>query len=123
MVLMDESAQNVTATDDRPGHPFGEQSGIGRLKVQAPMRPGPVVVIGVRAEHAPQVASTENEDVVEALSSNCADPTLRERVRPRRPDGCLHHRESFRPEHLVEGVGELRVSIPKQDVLGPPGVR
>ena len=31
MVLMDESAQSVTATDDRPERPFGGQSGITPL--------------------------------------------------------------------------------------------
>lgn len=93
MVLMHESAQNVTATDDRPGRLLGGQSGIGRLKVQAPMRPGPVVMIGVRTEDALQVASTKDEDVVEALSSNGADPTLRERVR----EGHRNHRSAPRP--------------------------
>ena len=59
----------------------------------------------------------ENEDVVEALSSSGADPLLRERVRPRRTDGCLHRREPFRSEHFIEGTGELGVSVPEQDVL------
>jgi hypothetical protein len=39
------------------------------------MQPGPVVVIGVRAEDALQLALTEDEDMVEALSSNV--PTQR----------------------------------------------
>ena len=56
MVLMDESAQSVMATDGRPGRPFGGQSGIGWRKIQAPMGPGKVVVIGVRAEDALQAA-------------------------------------------------------------------
>lgn len=117
MVLMDQSAQNLTSSDDPPGRPFGGQSGIGRRKVQAPMRPGPVVMTGVRPEDALQVAWTEEEDVIEALSPDRADPTLRERVRPRRPNGCLHHRDPFRAEDLFEGAGEPGVSIPEQDVL------
>ncbi len=98
---MDEAAENVAAADLRPGS-LGTQSGVGRLKVEAAMRSDPVVVLGVRAEDALQVASTEDEDVVETLSSNGADPSLGERVRSRRTDGCLHHRESFRSEHFIE---------------------
>jgi hypothetical protein len=84
MVLMDESAENVAAADLRPGYRLGTRSGVGRLKVRAAMRSDPVVVLRVRAEDALQVASTEDEDVVETLSSNGADPSLSERVRPRR---------------------------------------
>src|SRR6266545_6367521 len=91
MVLMDESAENVAAADLRPGYRLGTRSGVGRLKIEAAMRSDPVVVLGVRTEDALQVASTEDEDVVETLSSNGADPSLRERVRARRTDACLHH--------------------------------
>src|SRR6266511_3467811 len=59
MVLMDESAENVVAADLRPGYRLGTRSGIGRLKVEAPMRSGPIVVLGVRAEDALQVAPAE----------------------------------------------------------------
>src|SRR6266540_717209 len=117
MVLMDESAENVVAADLRPGYRLGTRSGIGRLKVEAPMRSGPIVVLGVRAEDALQVAPAEDKDVVEAFSSNRADPSLGERVRPRRTDGCLHRRESFRSKHFIEGTWELCVSVPEQDVL------
>jgi hypothetical protein len=117
MVLMDESAENVVAADLRPGYRLGTRSGIGRLKVEAPMRSGPVVVLDVRAKDALQVAPAEDKDVVEAFSSNIADPSLGERVRPRRTDGCLHRRESFRSKHFIEGTWELCVSVPEQDVL------
>ena len=40
MVLMDQSAQNIAASDLRPGDRLEAQSGIGRLKLAAPMRPG-----------------------------------------------------------------------------------
>jgi hypothetical protein len=87
MVLMDQSAQNVAAPNLRRGHVPRVQSGIGRLKVEASMRPGPVVVLDEGAEHALQVTPSEDEDVVEALPTNGAYPALRERVRLRRPDG------------------------------------
>jgi len=116
MVLMDQSAQNVAAPNLRPGHVPRVQSGIGRLKVEASMRPGPVVVLDEGAEHALQVTPSEDEDVVEALPANGAYPALRERVRLRRPDGGLHDRQSFGSEDLVEATGELGVSISDEGV-------
>jgi hypothetical protein len=77
------------AADLRPRYRLGTRSGIGQLKVEAPMRSGPVVVLDVRAKDALQVALPEHKDVVETLSSNRADPSLGESVRPRRTDGCL----------------------------------
>src|SRR5919197_4436096 len=35
---------------------------------------------------------------------------------PSEPNRRLHHREPLRSEDLVEGTGELRVSIPEQDM-------
>ena len=85
MVLVDQSAQNIAASDLRPGHGPRVQSGIGRLKVEASMRPAPVVVLNVGADHLLQVTPPEDEDVVETLPTNGANPALRERVRLRRP--------------------------------------
>jgi hypothetical protein len=75
------------------------------------MRPGPVVVVGVRVQDVLQVTPAEDQHVVEALSSNGADPTLRERVRPGCPDGRLHDAEALGPEDLVERPGELGVPV------------
>jgi hypothetical protein len=117
MVLMDQSAQNVAASDLRAGLRPRVQAGMGRLKIEAPMRPGPVVVLDVGGEHALQVTPAEDEDVVEALPTNGAYPALRERVRLRRADGRLHDGQSFCSEDLVEASGELGVSISDEDVL------
>jgi hypothetical protein len=81
------------------------------------MRPGPVVVLDVGAEHALQVTPSEDEDVVETLPTNGTYPALRERVRLRRPDGRPHCCQSFRSKDLVEASGELGVSISDEDVL------
>src|SRR4029453_16417775 len=77
-------------------------SGIGRSKVDVSVRPGPVVVLDEDAEDPLQVTSAEDQDVVEALSSNGADPTLRARVCPACPHGCLDDAEALGPEDLVE---------------------
>jgi hypothetical protein len=102
LVLVDESIEDIAPADPHPSGSLGSGFGIGRKKVNAPARPGPVVVIGVRGEDAQQVAPAEDQHVVEALSSNGADRALRERVRPRRTDGRLHDLESFRPQDLVK---------------------
>lgn len=79
------------------------------------MRPRPVVVL-VGAKNMQQVAPSEDEEVVEALSAKGPHPSLRERVRPRSAHWCLHHGEPLGLEDLVEGTGELGVSIPNEDV-------
>jgi hypothetical protein len=81
------------------------------------MRPGPVVVLDVGAEHALQVTPTEDEDVVETLPTNGAyqrsATAFAFGARMGGPDYC----QSFRSEHLVEAPRELGVSISEQDVL------
>jgi hypothetical protein len=74
-------------------------------------------VLGVRVQDALQMTPAENQHVVEALPSNGADPTLRERVRPRCANRRLHHRDPFGSDDLVEGARELAVSNPEQDVF------
>jgi hypothetical protein len=63
-----------------------------------------------------QMQPAEDQHVVKALPSYGAHPSLRERVRPRCPDGGLHDAEALGPKDLVERSGELGVSIPEQDV-------
>jgi hypothetical protein len=63
------------------------------------------------------VTSAEDQHVVEALSSNGADPTFRERVCPGCPDGRLHDAEALGPEDLVERSGELGVPVPDEKHL------
>ena len=66
---MDKSAQNIATADLRPGYRFDDPSGIWRLKVQAAVWPGLVVVLRVRAENALQVSPADHEDVVQAHRS------------------------------------------------------
>src|SRR6266508_3125494 len=71
------------------------------------------------------MAAAEDEDMVEALPSRGPNPALGERVRPRRANWRLHHVEPLGAEDLIERPGELRVSIPEQEVvvLEPSGDR
>src|SRR6266545_1089594 len=52
MVLVNEPAQDIAASDRGLGHHLAVGSRIGRAKLEAPMRPGSVVMLGVRAEDA-----------------------------------------------------------------------
>jgi hypothetical protein len=122
MVLMDEPAQNIAAVDLPPGHSLRVQAWTGRVKGKCPVRSRPLVVLGVRAD-SQQVASAEDENVVQALPSSTADPTFGHSVRFRRADGRLHYREPIRSEDLIERAGEFRVSVPNQDVLFFEAVR
>jgi hypothetical protein len=79
---------------------------MGRLKVNAPMGPGSVVVLGVRAQDPLKMTLAEDKEVVEALSSRGAYPTLRDGVGFRGSKGCPRHGEAFGPKDLVEGPGE-----------------
>jgi hypothetical protein len=42
LVLMNEPAEDVSPSDSRASHSLGRGSGIGRTKVDAPVRPGPL---------------------------------------------------------------------------------
>jgi hypothetical protein len=52
MVLVNEPTQDIAASDRGLGHHLGVGSRIGRAKLETPMRPGSVVMLGVRAEDA-----------------------------------------------------------------------
>ena len=57
------------------------------------------------------MAATDDEDSVETISAESADPALGVSVRVGRLDGRADHRDCLSPEDLVEGVAELRVAI------------
>jgi len=61
----------------------------GRILRQRPVRPMSVVMIGVLTKDQPQVPFVGDQHLVQAVSAGAAHPALRDRVRPRRPDGRL----------------------------------
>ncbi len=70
-----------------------------------------VVMAAVDAEHVLEMAAADDEDSVETLGAESADPALGVSVRVRRLDGRADHLDAFSPEDLVEGVAELCVAI------------
>jgi hypothetical protein len=74
-----------------------------------------VVVAGVGLDGALELAAVEDEDSVEALAADAADPTLHVRVGVRRPDRGSDDLHALTAEEGVEGMRELCVSVTDQD--------
>jgi hypothetical protein len=66
-----------------------------------------VVVLDVGWEDSFEVAVVEDQEPVEALAADAADPALGEDVRAGCANGCADDPDRFGAEHLVEGGGEL----------------
>ena len=85
---------------------------IGRCaKVQGPMRPMPVEVSGILAQHGPKVPLTEDQDPVGAFGACCPYPPLGEGVRSRRPWRDLEHLGAVAGQHVVEDPDERPVPV------------
>jgi hypothetical protein len=69
----------------------------------------------VDAEHALEVAATEDQQPVETFGADSADEALGVRVCLRCADRCLDHRDAFAAEGLVEGAAELAVAVVDQE--------
>ncbi len=78
------------------------------------MRPLVVVII-VDTEHVPELSPADDQDQVEAVAPDCADPPLGERVRLRGPERCADDLEAFVSEDRVEAAAELAVAIVDQE--------
>ncbi len=81
---------------------------VWRLKRERAVRPVSVVMGGVEAEHVLEVAAVDDQDPVEALAAEGADPTLGVRVRIRSSDGRPDDPHALAAEDLVEGAAELK---------------
>jgi hypothetical protein len=75
------------------------------------MPPVAVVMVDVAAECLLELASAGDQDPVESVAPDRADPAFGERVRLRGAERCADHLDSFASEDLVEGVAELAVSV------------
>src|SRR6266508_4154497 len=64
------------------------------------------------------MAVAEDQDSVEAVGTNGADPALGEGVRVRRLERSENNLHALRPEDLVEGVAELRLAIMDEEPEG-----
>jgi hypothetical protein len=84
LVLVDQSAENVAPTNGPKvgGRHLGLLGACRGLELQSSMGSGPVVVLGVRADHPVQVSSSADERPVQTLRAYGPNPSLREGVGP-----------------------------------------
>ncbi len=75
------------------------------------MRPMLVVMAGVDAKHVLELAPAEDEQAVEALATDAADPALGVCVRIRCLDGRADHGDSLALQDVIATARELRVAI------------
>ena len=78
------------------------------------MRSLAVVVLDVDARDVFEVATAEDQQVVETLRSDGAGEALGVGVRLRRADRCVDDADAFAAEYVVEGSGEPAVAVVDQ---------
>ena|SRR5438552_18262862 len=82
------------------------------------MGPMAVVVVDVDAENLLKLSPADDQDPVEAVAADGADPALGERVRLRRPERGADDLDAVASEDLVERAAELAVSVVNQEWIG-----
>jgi hypothetical protein len=89
--------------------------------LQRSVRTVGVVVHGVLPQHYCEVARSADQQVVEAFTTQGADPALGDGVGSRRANRGADDADVGRGEHSVEGGGELAVPVADQEAK-PVGV-
>ena len=79
------------------------------------MRPVAVVMVDVDAEHLLELSPADDQDPVEAVAADGADPAPGERICLRRPKRCANDLDAVASEDLVEDTAELAVSVVNQE--------
>jgi hypothetical protein len=72
-------------------------------------------MVDVDPEHLLKLPPADDQDPLEAVAPDGADPALGERVRLRRPKGRVEDLDALASEDLVEGFAELAVAIVDQE--------
>jgi hypothetical protein len=115
-VLVEEPAEEV-ASLDRGGNLDGiaPRPGcvdrVGRSQAERAMGTMLVEVTHVDAQDVHELSAAEDEDTVEALAPDAADPALEVGGRGRRLEGRVDHADPVPGEDRVEGAGELLVAV------------
>jgi len=79
------------------------------------VRPRPVEIRDVLAEHAGELPFPEDEEVIEALAAHAPQEALAHGVGPWRADRRAQHPDPARGGHLREAMPVLAVVVPDQD--------
>jgi hypothetical protein len=95
----------ILAEEGRPG------GWTWRFQRERPVRTVPVVVLDVDPEYLLEVAETNDQQLVQALGADRANPALRVGIGVRRLYRRDEHVGAFGAEHAVEATAELRVTV------------
>jgi hypothetical protein len=79
------------------------------------MRTVPVVVRHVHAQDPIQMPAPDDQQPVQALGTDRADPALRIGIRIGRPHRRQQDLGAFCAEHVVEAAAELRIPVAEQE--------
>jgi hypothetical protein len=121
-VLVQQTAEQVAPTHSAllilgdNGQPGGL---IWWLEPERPMRAVFVVVPDVDPQDPPKVAAADDQQPVQALGTDRADPSLGVPVRFGRPHRRQQHLGTLGAEHVVKAVGELRVMVADKEAQLP----
>jgi hypothetical protein len=83
---------------------------------ERPVRPMFIVMPDVSDENVVEVAAAKDQQPVEAVASEAADPAFGMGARLRRPNRRFDDVDAFRAEDLVEFAAELAVAITDQEL-------
>ena len=95
----------------------------GWSQAQRAMRPVGVVVLDVDTQDTIELSAACDQEPVEAVAANRADPALGERVRVRRPKRGADDLDALALEDVVEGAAELAVAVVDQEPDRPRALR
>lgn len=83
---------------------------------QAAVRAVLVVMLEVAAKDTNKLLGTHDQQLVQALPADRADPALGDRVGVGRPHRCADDLGTGRAPHVIERPGELGVPVADQDL-------
>jgi hypothetical protein len=112
---VEQPAEAITSPHQRGGRPQQSNHGaIGWSLIEGPVRSVPVDVIDVLGQHLFEVASVDDQYLVQAFAADAAHPPFCDRVRARCPGRAAHYGDAGRGEYRVEPGRERGVTIADQ---------
>ena len=125
-VFVDEAAEAFTSLDLAGRNRAGEleaRCGCWRFQVERTMRPVGVVVLDVDAQDPLELSAVCDQEPIETVTADRADPAFSEGVSVRRPKRRADDLDALAAEDIVEGEAELAVAVVDQEPDRPRPVR
>ena len=118
LVLVDQSTEDITAAQPAEVRRTPCLTALRRHRRrvgQAPVRAPLVVMLDVASEDANELLATDDQQLVQALPADRADPALSDGVRVGRLHRCADDLDTGRAPHVIERPGELGVPVADQE--------